>query len=230
MPSSFVYQPSSAGRSTTAPLPYTQGAWPTNPEWTNICSRYGHGRVSHPGLQNVDSTLSRGAPAVSAPRRTGQHATRWVVAQIPLLALTIVVPLSQLMLHTPGPWIGPLGLSSRVLGFGLLVVAVMVFRAAERVLGPALVATPMPVSDATLRDSGVYGVVRHPIYAAIIAGIFGWALLWNSVACLVLTALCGMFFLAKIRYEEELLLDAFAGYQEYKRKVPALIPRWRGSE
>jgi protein-S-isoprenylcysteine O-methyltransferase Ste14 len=92
-------------------------------------------------------------------------------------------------------------------------------------LGSALVATPMPVPDALLRDSGVYSVVRHPIYTAIITGVFGWALLWNSVAGLVLAALCGLFFLAKIRYEEVLLLDVFPEYEEYRRKVPALIPR-----
>jgi protein-S-isoprenylcysteine O-methyltransferase Ste14 len=132
---------------------------------------------------------------------------------------------AQALIHVPGPWIGPLGLPLRVLGLGLLVLGVVVFRAAQRMLGLALVATPMPVPEATLRDSGVYGVVRHPIYTAIITGVFGWALLWNSVAGLVLAALCCLFFLAKIRYEEVLLLDVFPEYEEYRRKVPALIPR-----
>jgi protein-S-isoprenylcysteine O-methyltransferase Ste14 len=132
---------------------------------------------------------------------------------------------AQALIHVPGPWIGSLGLPLRVLGLGLLVLGVVVFRAAQRMLGPALVATPMPVPDALLRDSGVYSVVRHPIYTAIITGVFGWALLWNSVAGLVLAALGCLFFLAKIRYEEVLLLDVFPEYEEYRRKVSALIPR-----
>jgi protein-S-isoprenylcysteine O-methyltransferase Ste14 len=158
----------------------------------------------------------------------GRHAARWVVAQIPLLAITVTVPVAQAMLRVPAPWIQPLDLPSRIVGIGLLVQAVLAFRAAQRMLGPALVATPAPVSQAVLRQSGIYGIVRHPIYAAILSGVFGWALLWNSVACLILAVLCSGFFLAKIRYEEALLMDRFPEYDQYRRQVPALVPRrWR---
>jgi protein-S-isoprenylcysteine O-methyltransferase Ste14 len=157
----------------------------------------------------------------------GQHPARWVIAQIPLLAIAIVVPVAQAMLRNPGPWIGLLSLPARVVGVALLVQAVMVFRAAKNVLGAALVATPAPVAEAVLRQSGVYGTVRHPIYAAILSGVFGWALLWNSVACLILAVICTVFFLAKIRYEEALLIDFFPEYREYRRRVPALIPKGR---
>jgi protein-S-isoprenylcysteine O-methyltransferase Ste14 len=144
-----------------------------------------------------------------------------------LLAFTITVPVAQVMLRTPGPWIGTLELPARLVGLGLLVTAVAMFRAAKRVLGPALVATPAPIHNAVLRESEIYTVVRHPIYAAIMCGAFGWALLWNSMDCLVLAGLCTIFFLAKIRYEEGLLMQSFPRYAEYRKRVPALIPGWR---
>ena len=154
----------------------------------------------------------------------GRRAVWWVVAQIPLLALTIVVPVAQVLLHVHGPWIGVLVIPARAVGMVLTVLGVVVFRAAQRELGPALVATPIPVRDAVLRESGVYAAVRHPIYAAILSALFGWALFWNSLVGLVLAAVCCFFFLAKSRYEEALLLQAFPGYEEYRRRVPRLVP------
>lgn len=128
------------------------------------------------------------------------------------------------MLHASGPWIGSLAWPTRIIGGSVLIVAVQVFRAARRMLGAALVATPMPVQDATLRDTGIYGVVRHPIYLAIICGVTGWALLWSSAVGVALAVVCSLFFLAKSRYEEGLLAAAFPAYGEYRKRVPALLP------
>jgi protein-S-isoprenylcysteine O-methyltransferase Ste14 len=226
--STFAYHPSIAGRGTATPLPYTQSERAANLERAKICSKTWPLRSSpRPSSGYIRTDAGKSATLTTSATR-GQHASRWVVAQIPLLALTVTWPVAQLMLHASGPWIGPLGVPTRALGLGLLAVAFVVFRAAKRMLGPALVATPMPVPDATLRDTGVYGAVRHPIYAAIISGVFGWALLWNSAYCLALAVLCGLFFLAKTRYEEALLLDSFPPYEEYRSRVPGLIPRlWK---
>lgn len=158
---------------------------------------------------------------MSAP---GMHAGRWVTAQIPLLTITIVLPVAQWMLHAPRPWIEVLAYPARALGLLLLVLAIVVFRAAQRALGPALVATPRPVPGARLRQDGVYGRVRHPIYAALLAGALGWALLWTSVDDLGLVFLCTAFFLAKLRYEESLLRATFPQYEAYSATVPALFP------
>lgn len=151
----------------------------------------------------------------------------WVIAQIPLLTIAIVVPVAQVMLRVQGPWIGPLELPARVLGVALIAVATLVFRGAQRELGPELVATPMPTSGAILRVSGIYATVRHPIYVAVVSGVTGWALAWNSVVGLGLGAGCSLFFLAKSRYEETLLVHSFPGYQEYRKRVPRFVPRIR---
>jgi protein-S-isoprenylcysteine O-methyltransferase Ste14 len=151
----------------------------------------------------------------------------WVFAQIPLLAATIAWPVVQVMLHAMMPWIGILEFPARVAGLALIALAVVLFRAAKRQLGTALVASPMPVPHATLLETGVYASIRHPIYAAILSGVIGWSWLWNSVADLMLAVLCVAFFLSKSRYEEGLLTRTFPGYEEYKRHVPRLIPRRR---
>jgi protein-S-isoprenylcysteine O-methyltransferase Ste14 len=142
--------------------------------------------------------------------------------------LTIALPVVQIMLHAVGPWIRILEIPARVAGVALVGLAAIVFRAAMRQLGTSLVASPMPVPHASLRKTGVYAVIRHPIYAAILSGVMGWSWLWNSAADLLLAVLCVVFFLAKSRYEEGLLAQTFPEYGDYRRRVPGLIPRRRG--
>ena len=157
----------------------------------------------------------------------GKRAMWWVVAQIPLLAASIAVPVAQVLLQVQGPWVSELELPARAVGLVLVGLAVLVFRAAKRQLGPDLVATPMPASEATLRVTGVYARVRHPIYAALMLGVVGWGLVWVSVAGVVLGVACAVFFLVKSRYEEVLLEHAFPDYEEYRRQVPGFVPRVR---
>jgi protein-S-isoprenylcysteine O-methyltransferase Ste14 len=122
-----------------------------------------------------------------------------------------------------GGW-GPVAVALRILGVLAVLAAISLFREAKRVLGPALVPTPMPVATATLRQDGVFGTVRHPTYLAIIVGTLGWALTWDSLPDLACAVLCSAFFIAKIQYEEGLLRDRFPEYDAYQRRVPALLP------
>ncbi|HEX6509448.1 MAG TPA: isoprenylcysteine carboxylmethyltransferase family protein [Chloroflexota bacterium] len=156
---------------------------------------------------------------------SARRAARWVWVQIPLLAVTLTVPVAQWMLHLQTSRPPQLIWPARILGLAGIVGAILLFRASQRMLGGDLVATPAPVAGATLRETGVYGRIRHPIYAAIICGVIGWALLWNSVVCLGLALICIAFFLAKTRYEERLLVAHYPGYAEYRRRVPAFLPR-----
>jgi protein-S-isoprenylcysteine O-methyltransferase Ste14 len=225
--SSLAARPPVASGATATLLPYTHGGSAANTPYANVCSRiYGVDHVVR-RCRNFIQNATRRQFDMTADAIPGRHAAWWVAAQIPLLAITITVPVAQAMLRVPGPWPRPLNLPARLFGAAMLVLAVIVFRAATHMLGPALVATPAPVQGAVLRQSGIYGTVRHPIYAAILSGVFGWALLWNSIACLGLAVFCSMFFLAKIRYEEALLMDVFPEYVEYRRRVPALVPGWR---
>ena len=77
----------------------------------------------------------------------------------------------------------------------------------------------------SLITRGPYRITRHPIYAGILWGIFGYALLegtWN--ACLVvLLLLVGL--LIKIHQEEQFLQEAFGEqYHRYARRVKRLVP------
>ena len=66
-----------------------------------------------------------------------------------------------------------------------------------RHLGDALTPLPHPRADAELVESGIYRLVRHPIYGGLIVASVGWGLVTASVVALVLAGGLGLFFLLK---------------------------------
>lgn len=78
----------------------------------------------------------------------------------------------------------------------------------------------------TLIQTGIYGVVRHPRYLAVIVGTAGFAMVVNylGVYLVWLGSVLGLLWL--IPLEERELADRFgSAYEEYRSRVPALIPR-----
>jgi protein-S-isoprenylcysteine O-methyltransferase Ste14 len=74
-------------------------------------------------------------------------------------------------------------------------------------------------------DTGLYGVVRHPLYAANLLVFGGMAVWLGSYAALVGVLVMLAFTLARIPIEERVLRTALPDYADYARRVPSrLIP------
>lgn len=77
-----------------------------------------------------------------------------------------------------------------------------------------------------LATTGPYAYTRNPLYfgSILIGAGFALASLRWEIA-LVLVVLFAAIYIPVIRGEEEFLTGAFAGYAEYCRRVPRLLPR-----
>ncbi len=74
-------------------------------------------------------------------------------------------------------------------------------------------------------DSGIYGVVRHPLYAGNLLLFGGMALWLGSVAALWGVGVMLVATLARIRIEEAFLRERFPDYADYSRRVRGgLVP------
>ena len=73
-----------------------------------------------------------------------------------------------------------------------------------------------------LVDTGLYGVVRHPMYTATLLLFCAMPLILGSGTAFVLSLLFVPIFVLRIRNEESILRAGLDGYDEYCRKV-----RWR---
>jgi protein-S-isoprenylcysteine O-methyltransferase Ste14 len=91
-------------------------------------------------------------------------------------------------------------------------------------LGRNLSPFPKPKDNSTLVKSGIFSIVRHPIYSGFIFLAFGWSLIWGSVAAFVAALVLWIFFDLKARREERWLEAKFSDYTAYKQRVKKLIP------
>jgi protein-S-isoprenylcysteine O-methyltransferase Ste14 len=144
----------------------------------------------------------------------------WLAGQGVLFVLAfIVVP------RTDG-WFGRVDLpAARPLGWAVFVAGGVIAICAMLQLGRQLVPQPSPVRDGRLIDTGLYGVVRHPIYSGVLLLIAGSVLRVPSLAGLLVVVASAVFFDRKSAYEEALLARAYAEYDTYRRRVRAkLVP------
>ncbi|MBO5868398.1 MAG: isoprenylcysteine carboxylmethyltransferase family protein, partial [Oscillospiraceae bacterium] len=71
----------------------------------------------------------------------------------------------------------------------------------------------------TVVDTGLYGIVRHPMYAATILLFLVMPLLLGSWYGLIPFAFYPLIIIIRLKDEEELLTRELTGYAEYKKKV-----------
>ena len=68
-------------------------------------------------------------------------------------------------------------------------------------------------------SSGLYGIVRHPMYFATILLFMAMPLVLGSLASFVVFLAYPFIIAARIKNEEKVLSKELAGYEEYKKKV-----------
>lgn len=74
-------------------------------------------------------------------------------------------------------------------------------------------------------DTGLYGIVRHPMYLVTILLFLAMPLVLGSLISFLIFLVYPMIFAKRIKNEEKVLEEQLAGYKEYKQKVKyKLIP------
>ena len=68
-------------------------------------------------------------------------------------------------------------------------------------------------------DTGLYGLVRHPMYMATVFLFLAMPLVLGSVISFLVMLLYIPIIAKRIRNEEQVLEESLAGYREYKQKV-----------
>lgn len=154
--------------------------------------------------------------------RSGERGEYWVLLQGVLLMGFVLLPVyrpiawkinSQALLYVC--W----GLSAVLaLGASLFIVKGLMD------LGSNLTPLPYPRDEGQLVRSGVYGVVRHPLYSGLIFAALSWTVFQLSLSHLVAAAVLFVFLDAKARKEEVWLTQKYSEYSDYQQQVKKLIP------
>lgn len=177
----------------------------------------------------LKGTATGPSSAEAEPPLEGVSRAQWSAPnrRIGNLLVATQFSLIGLCLLPVGPTIGSGQL--RPLGLACLVLAVAVGVLALVTMGSDTRVHPVPHAEAPLRSNGIYGWIRHPMYAAVLLACLGIALTGGRV--LSLLALLGLMAVLRVKsgFEDRLLAERF-GWQfaVYASRVPAVIPQpWR---
>ena len=109
---------------------------------------------------------------------------------------------------------------------GLVFFSVSVICGIAGVMALGRNLTPFPKSSVRtqLVQRGIYSLMRHPLYVAVLCGSVGWALVWQSWPGFVAALVLALFLDAKARREERWLREQFSDYADYERRVRRFIP------
>ena len=138
----------------------------------------------------------------------------WVAGQFTALGVLLFLPW-----RTPNPLLLSIG-AVVALGGGFLGLAT------SRALGEAFTPSPVPIAGSGLRTTGVYSVIRHPMYAAVLLIVIGVLIAAGSIWGWAWGVVIAVFFLLKSRWEDALLRsENGASWEEWAEVTGALVPR-----
>jgi protein-S-isoprenylcysteine O-methyltransferase Ste14 len=174
--------------------------------------------------------LYRKDPALLAeryrrPGSGGQSARDKIVVYLLALGFTawiVFMPLDGRRFH----WSPPLPLGAGIAGGALLLLAwLLLFRAFTDNTFLSPLVRIQEERHHQVVSTGVYGVVRHPMYLGAVLMFLGGPLLLGSLGGLAIAVALTLLLVARIRDEERLLARDLPGYDDYRRRVRfRLIP------
>ncbi len=140
----------------------------------------------------------------------------YVTLQI-LLFFTFLLNVNLFSFEIPSYLDFMLGLIG-ILGLSLIIIA---FFQLNKNLSPF----PTPKKDATLLTSGVFKLMRHPMYTGILFITFSIAVFQGSGYKLLITFLLLILFHFKSLYEEKKLAEKFSEYEAYRQNTGKFLPK-----
>lgn len=113
----------------------------------------------------------------------------------------------------------------QVLGAVLFIMGFVISIISAINLGSAFTTAVTPKEKTQLAVTGIYSIVRHPIYSGVILLSIGWSLFWGSILSFLFSLIFIIFFDFKAKKEERLLSKKYEKYADYKKRVKKkLIP------
>ena len=106
-----------------------------------------------------------------------------------------------------------------LVGFFIIIIALIILLVAIKDLGRNLSPFPRPINNSNLVTTGIYRFTRHPMYYSLIFISFGIFITKLSIYYLFLSISLGLLIKFKIDLEEQYLNNKFKNYLVYKNEV-----------
>jgi protein-S-isoprenylcysteine O-methyltransferase Ste14 len=138
------------------------------------------------------------------------------------------------LLLGPGEWYGHTWLRENFVehtnlvgltGLSISILGAIIACWARYMLGRNWSVSVQRKKDHELIQSGIYNVIRHPIYTGLLFLFIGNAIIVGDYRAIIAVAIVFIHLWLKLIKEEKLLTDVFGSqYTDYKQRTKALIP------
>ena len=108
---------------------------------------------------------------------------------------------------------------SYLVGFLIIIIAIIILLVSIKDLGRNLSPLPRPINNSNLISTGIYRFTRHPMYYSLISISFGVFITKLSIYYLFLSISLALIIKFKIGLEEQFLNNKFKNYLHYKNEV-----------
>ena len=108
---------------------------------------------------------------------------------------------------------------SYLVGFSIIIIALIIMLVSIKDLGRNLSPFPRPINKSNLVTKGIYRFARHPMYYSLILISFGIFILKLCIYYLCLSISLALIIKFKIALEEKYLKNKFKNYLLYKNEV-----------
>ncbi len=155
--------------------------------------------------------------------RTGDRGEYLVLLQAVLLIGFVLLPVYQpagLNIDKSSNWWYGIELITAMLA----LAAIILITKGLIDLGNNLTPLPYPKTEGKLIQTGIYGIVRHPLYSGIIFAALAWAIFQLSLSHLIGAVILFIFLNSKASREETWLTEKYPNYAEYQQRVKKIIP------
>lgn len=114
-----------------------------------------------------------------------------------------------------------------IVGAVLCAIGLVMMFAAFASIRDAVQIAPEPRPGSKLVTHGIYKVLRHPIYTAILILVVGLFFRKPTAPVAIASAVVVAFLIVKSRFEEKLLLGRYPEYAAYRRRAWGIVPPFR---
>ena len=111
------------------------------------------------------------------------------------------------------------GTFSYLVGYLIIIIALIIMLVSIKDLGGNLSPFPKPINNSNLVTTGIYRFTRHPMYYSLIFISIGVFIIKLSIYYLFLTISLTLIIKFKIALEEKYLMNKFKNYLLYKNEV-----------
>jgi protein-S-isoprenylcysteine O-methyltransferase Ste14 len=142
----------------------------------------------------------------------GRRGEGWVAPQPMLIAAILAAGIRGSRWPSAARSVRTAGVAVSALG------GIYLFAGGVKHLGGQITPFPKPVDQGSVKRSGAYGLVRHPMYGGVLLVTLAWSLASSPLALAPWTV-AAVFLDAKRRREEAWLVEVYPDYEEYRASV-----------